>query len=74
MKIKRIAGALGAEILDIDLAQPLPTVQVSDLRSAFLEHQVIFFRDQALTPKQFMEFARAMGEPVGYPFVKGLEG
>ena len=72
MKIKRIAGALGAEIQGIDLAQPLPTEEIRNLRAAFLEHQVIFFRNQTLTPAQFMQFAQTMGEPVEYPFVKGL--
>jgi taurine dioxygenase len=35
---------------------------------------VIFFRDQTLTPAQFLGFARAFGEPVAYPFVKGIDG
>jgi taurine dioxygenase len=74
MKNKRIAGALGAEIQDIDLARPLSTEKIKILRAVFLEHQVIFFRDQALTPGQFMSFAQTMGDPIEYPFVKGLEG
>jgi len=40
----------------------------------FLEHQVVFFRDQTLDPAQFMAYARAMGEPIEYPFVKGIAG
>jgi taurine dioxygenase len=39
-----------------------------------LQHQVIFFRDQDLTPEQFMRFAQTLGQPVEYPFVKGLDG
>ena len=39
-----------------------------------LDHQVIFLRNQRLTPAQFLDFAQHMGEPVEYPFVKGLEG
>jgi taurine dioxygenase len=35
---------------------------------------VVFFRDQALEPAQFMAFARRMGKPMEYPFVKGIEG
>ena len=34
----------------------------------------MFLRGQNLDPAQFMEFARAMGEPVEYPFVKGIAG
>ncbi len=71
MDVRRIAGALGAEIHGVDLASDIPE---KTIREAFLEHQVIFFRDQALTPAQFMAFARCMGQPVEYPFVKGIEG
>ncbi|HEX2199951.1 MAG TPA: TauD/TfdA family dioxygenase, partial [Burkholderiales bacterium] len=71
MEIRRIAGALGAEILGVDLSKD---VAAEAIRAALLEHQVIFFREQALTPAQFLAFARRMGRPVEYPFVKGIEG
>jgi taurine dioxygenase len=71
MEVRRIAGALGAEILGVDLSKEIPTAEI---RKAFLEHQVIFFRDQKLDPAQFMAFARTMGRPVPYPFVPGIEG
>ena len=71
MDVRRIAGALGAEILGVDLAKAIPA---EEIRAALLEHQVIFFRDQQLAPAQFMAFARRMGRPVEYPFVKGIEG
>lgn len=74
LQIKRIAGALGAEIHGIDLAAGLTETQAAQVRQALLEHQVIFFRDQALDPAQYLRFAQAMGEPVEYPFVKGLDG
>lgn len=74
MEIKRIAGALGAELHGINLAQPLSPESAQGIRAALLEHQVIFFRDQDLAPAAFMQFAQAMGQPVEYPFVKGLEG
>jgi len=74
MEIRRIAGALGAEVLGVDLAAALSATTVAGIRRAFLEHQVIFFRDQDLSPAQFMAFARHMGKPVEYPFVKGIEG
>jgi taurine dioxygenase len=67
-----IAGALGAEIAGIDLARPLDDAAVAAIRRAWLDHQVVFFRDQDLTPPQFLAFARRFGEPNEYPFVKGL--
>ena len=72
--VQRIAGALGAEILGVDLARDLDASLAGRIRQAFLEHHVIFLRRQDLTPAQFLAFAKAMGEPVEYPFVKGLDG
>ena len=74
MKIKKIAGALGAEISGVDLSQGVSAPLAADIRKVFLDHQVIFLRNQALTPGQFLAFAKSMGEPVEYPFVKGLDG
>jgi taurine dioxygenase len=74
MEVKKIAGALGAEIAGVDLAAGITPQLAGVIRGAFLEHQVIFLRGQNLTPQQFMEFAQAMGQPVEYPFVKGIEG
>jgi taurine dioxygenase len=74
MKSRKIAGALGAELNGIDLTKKLDASQAAEVRQALLDHQVIFLRDQNLTPQQFLDFARAMGTPIEYPFVKGLEG
>ncbi len=74
MEIRRTAGALGAEIHGVSLKKPLDGETVAAIRRAFLEHLVIFFRDQALAPEEFMAFARQMGTPVEYPFVKGIPG
>jgi taurine dioxygenase len=74
MKVKKIAGSLGAEISDVDLSLGVSATLARDIREVFLAHGVIFFRDQTLSTQQYMDFAQAMGEPVEYPFVKGLEG
>ena len=74
MKVRRIAGALGAEISGVDLSRDLSGLLAAEIRRVLLDHLVIFFRGQALTPAQFLEFASHMGEPVEYPFVKGLPG
>jgi taurine dioxygenase len=73
MKIKRIAGSLGAEISGVDLTQSMSPDLTKEVRDVFLKNSVIFFRNQALTSQQFMNFAKAMGEPIEYPFVKGFE-
>jgi taurine dioxygenase len=72
LSVQRISGALGALITGVDLREPLSAALAAEIRGVLLEHHVIFFRNQPLSPAQYMAFARAMGEPVEYPFVKGL--
>lgn len=74
IKVQPIAGALGAEITGVDLATDLLDETVAEIRRAWLDHLVVFFRDQFLEPDRFLAFARRIGEPVEYPFVKGIEG
>ena len=72
MHIKKIAGALGAELSGLDLAAGLSADAAAEVRQALLDNGVIFLRRQPVTPVQFLAFARTMGEPIDYPFVKGL--
>lgn len=72
--VEPVAGAIGAELGGVDLSQDLSDSTVGAIREALLEHLVIFFRDQELTPERLMAFSLRFGEPVAYPFVKGLEG
>jgi taurine dioxygenase len=73
MEIRRIAGALGAELHGVSL-KTLSNGELEAVRRAWLEHLVIFFRDQDLSPEEFMAFAKRIGKPVEYPFVKGIAG
>ena len=74
IEIQPIAGAIGAEIFGIDLTAPLDDDTVAAIRRAWLDHLVIFFRDQDLPPPRLLALARRFGEPIEYPFVKGIEG
>jgi taurine dioxygenase len=74
LSIRRTSGALGAEISGVDLAQDLPDETIAAIRRALVEHQVIFFRDQELTPRQQVAFARRFGPLNVHPFVKGMDG
>ena len=74
IEVRRIAGALGAEVHGVDLAQPLDAITIAEIRRAFLDNLAIFFRGQELTLAQYMDFARTLGSPVEYPFVKGMPG
>ncbi len=73
IEVRPVSGALGAEIYGADLSRELDDGVVAEIRQAFLENLVIFFRDQTLTPASQMAFAERFGRPMEYPFVKGLE-
>ena len=74
LRVAPIGGALGAEITGVDLASGLTDEVVAEIRRAWLDHLVVFFPDQFLALDAFLAFARRIGEPVEYPFVKGIEG
>jgi taurine dioxygenase len=60
-EVRPTSGALGAELLGIDLSNGLDADVVTDIRQAFNDHGVIFFRDQRLTPEQHIAFAERIG-------------
>jgi len=72
LQIKKIAGALGAEIVGADLSERPSSELASAIRGALLEHLVVFLQDQRLTVPQFLAFARCFGKPIEYPLIKGL--
>lgn len=61
IEVQPIAGALGAEIGGVDLSQPLDDETFDEIHQAFLDHLVIFFRDQNLTPEQHIQFSERFG-------------
>jgi taurine dioxygenase len=72
ISVAPIAGALGAELRGVDLSGPLPDDLIGQIRAALLQHHVIFFRDQHLTPEQHLAFGRRFGELQVHEFVEGM--
>jgi taurine dioxygenase len=70
IEIRPLAGSLGAQIAGIDLAQSLDDETMKALRSAFVEHCVLTFPGQNLTPEAHVAFAARWGElhmmPMGH--------
>lgn len=62
LQIIPISPAIGAQISGIDLAAELSSEHRQAIEQALLEHQVLFFRDQPLTPQQQARFALDFGE------------
>ncbi len=72
IEVKPIAGALGAEIGGVDLAR-LDDETFQAIHQAWLEHLVIFFRAQAITPAEQVAFAKRFGEIHYHPYLRGLD-
>jgi taurine dioxygenase len=73
LSVQPLAGALGAEIGGVDLAR-LDDAGFAELRRAFREHLVLFFRDQRLDAAALKSFTRRFGPLFRTPYVEPLEG
>jgi taurine dioxygenase len=73
-EVRRLSGSVGAEVLGVDLAADPGHNTIAAIRQVWLEHGVVFFRDQELPPAKFLDLARRFGEVVEYPFIKSIEG
>ena len=62
LEIRKVSHALGAEVVGVDLGKPLDDRTFQKIRSAFTEHCLLLFREQALTREQFIVFSRRFGE------------
>lgn len=74
IEVRPIAGALGAEVLGIDLSRDLGSETFARIKRAYADHGVIFFRDQTLTPEQHIAFAERWGAINVNRFFKPVEG
>lgn len=74
IKVEPASGALGAEVSGIDLSAGLDDATFEEIHRAWLEHAVLFFRDQHITPAQQTAFAERFGELEAYPFIESLPG
>jgi len=62
LTITPLSHALGAQISGVDIAQPLNVEQRDAIEQALLKHQVLFFRNQPVTPQQQARFAANFGD------------
>ena len=59
--INEMTASLGAEVAGLDISKKLSKPALRELNQAWLEHQVLFFRDQPLTPEQHVTFTKNFG-------------
>lgn len=62
-RFEPLCADFGAETRDVDIAQAMPDTEFAALERKFFDAQVLVLRAQALTPSQFVAFARRLGPP-----------
>ena len=72
--INPTSGSMGVEIHNVDLSNELSDSLFSEIRETFIEHGLIFFRDQELTPDDHLRFAKRWGEININRFFAKVEG
>src|SRR5437764_9038573 len=61
LQIRPLDAPLGAEVIGLDLAQPLADADFGRIHRAHLDRHVVVFRDQRITPQQQIDFSRRFG-------------
>ena len=67
-------GAGGAVVSGVDLATDLDDAVIAEIRRAILDHHVVFFRGQSITPEQQVAFSHRFGPFSPVPFVEPIAG
>ncbi len=73
IRVEPIAAALRAEVAGADLARPLDDGTMREIHDAWMQHQVLFFRDQDISAQQHKDFARYFGELHVHPVLPSLK-
>ena len=71
--IKRLTGAIGAEVRGVTLTHPLDESTFATIHHAFLDHCMLVFRGQFLEPEAQTVFAHRWGDVLHAPYLKQLE-
>jgi taurine dioxygenase len=72
LEVERLTGSLGAEVRGVDLAR-LGDAGFAAIRAALLDHLVLFFPDQHLSPDEHRAFAVRFGAPEIHPFIPKID-
>lgn len=62
IQVRPLSGALGAEVFGANLSGEMPEATIAEIKRAFNEYLVIFFRDQEASDHDLARFARHFGD------------
>ncbi len=61
IEVRQLPGSFAAEVVGLDLNQPLADADFRRIHRAHLDHHVLVFRNQRITPEQQIAFSRRFG-------------
>ena len=74
IEVRPLTPTIGAEIFGVELGGAISNRQFEEVHDALLQHLVIFFRDQKMTPDQHKMFGRRFGKLHVHPAAPSLDG
>ena len=75
LKVTPLTPSIGAIISEVSLNKDLNSETVEQIYSALIQHQVVFFRDQNISPESHLRLAKSLGEiDPGHPVYPHVEG
>ncbi|MBB3638815.1 TauD/TfdA dioxygenase family protein [Variovorax atrisoli] len=60
-EVRPFSAPVGAEILGLDISKPISTEDFARIHKAHLDHHVLVFRNQQITPQEHIDFSRRFG-------------
>lgn len=74
IEVVPVSGGVGVEVHNVDIKSGIDSGTFDELRAAFVEHGLIFLRDQDITPDEHIAFAERWGEININRFFPRLDG
>jgi taurine dioxygenase len=75
IEARPFAPNLGADIYGVDLSKPVPDDQFAEIRQAFLDYQVLFFKQQSeIPPDLHVTFGKRFGPLHAHPAAPTMDG
>ena len=75
LKVTPLTPSIGALISKVSLNKDLNSGTIEQIYSALIKYQVIFFRDQNISPESHLKLAESLGEiDPGHPVYPHVEG
>ena len=75
LKVTPLTPSIGAIISKVSLNKDLNSGAIEQIYSALIKHQVVFFRDQDISPETHLKLAASLGEiDPGHPVYPHVEG